>query len=124
MPPFGRRRPIGGPSAAHIAYWIGLRLKHHLPALARGHHAEAIPASYRDLGRLLLEVFELEEVDTSALAAVTSKDIYLAFTDTLPLPKIEYKNPQLGWRKIWSLLTASSLPQTAVDVTFSNGGGL
>jgi hypothetical protein len=113
------RLAAGGPSAAHIAYWIGLRLRHRLPALARGPHAEAIPASYRDLGHLLLEVFELEEVDTSALAAVTAKDIYLAFTNTFPLPKIEYKMPQLGWRKIWSLLTASGLPQTAVDVTFS-----
>jgi hypothetical protein len=25
----------------------------------------------------------------------------------------------LGWRKIWSLLTAFGLPQTAVDATFS-----
>jgi hypothetical protein len=113
------RLAAGSPSAAHITYWIGLRLRHHLPALAHGPHAEAIPASYRDLGRLLLEVFELEEVDTSALAAVIAKDIYFAFTDTLPLPKIEYKKPHLGWRKIWSLLTASGLPQMAVDVTFS-----
>jgi hypothetical protein len=53
----------GGQPAAHLVYWLGLCLSHHLPALAAGPHAETIPPSYRDLGRLLVEVFELEEVE-------------------------------------------------------------
>jgi hypothetical protein len=114
-----RRLAGGGQPAAHLAYWLGLRLRHHLPALAAGPHAEAIPPSYRDLGRLLVEVFELEEVDMAALAAVTAKQLYEAFTTTLPPPKVQTKFPRPGWPKTWSLLTISGLPPTAVDVAFS-----
>jgi hypothetical protein len=72
-----------------------------------------------DLGRLLLEVFDLEDIEVTALGAVTAKSLYAAFTDTLPPPKVEMKFRDLGWRKIWSLLCTVGLPAAAVDTTFS-----
>jgi hypothetical protein len=83
-----------------MAYWLGLRLRHILPALAAGPHAEYIPPSFADLGRLLLEVFDLEEVDTAALAAVTAKSLYSAFSTTFPPRKIETKLPKFDWPTI------------------------
>jgi zinc-binding in reverse transcriptase len=109
----------GSLPAAHIAYWLGLRLRHHLPALAAGHHPEAIPASYAALGHLLLEVLDLEDVEAAALGAVEAKSLYAAFTDTLPPPKVEVKHPDIDWRKVWSRLVTPGLPPLAVDTAFS-----
>jgi hypothetical protein len=76
----------GGRPARHLAYWIGLRLRLYLPALGAGLHAEAIPPVYRDLSKLLIEVFALPSVSVNSLAEVTSKGLYTEFTSTLPRP--------------------------------------
>jgi hypothetical protein len=87
--------------------------------LAAGPHAEVIPASYAALGRLLLEVLDLKDVNAAALGAVEAKTLYAAFTDTLPPPKVEAKRPEFDWRKVWSRLVTTGLPPLAVDTAFS-----
>jgi hypothetical protein len=67
------RIAAGGHPAAHIAYWLGHRLRHRLPALAAGPHTEVIPPQYQDLGRLLLEVFHLDGVETEHLEAAKNR---------------------------------------------------
>jgi hypothetical protein len=100
----------GGRPAAHIAYWLGLRLRQHLPALAAGPHAEFVPPAFADLGHLLVETFGVEGVTTADLAAVSAKQLYAAFTTTFPRPKIETKLPHLNWPSIWCLLHLPGLP--------------
>jgi hypothetical protein len=109
----------GGRLAAHIAYWLGLRLHHRIPALAAGPHTEVIPASYAALGRLLLDFLDLDDVDAAALGAVEAKSLYAAFTDTLPPLKVEVKQPEFDWRKVWSRLVSTGLPPLAIDTAFS-----
>jgi hypothetical protein len=76
----------GGRPARHIAYWVGLRLRHLLPDLGAGPHAEDIPPFYKDLTSLLEEVLTLPGVNSAALLDVSSKFIYGQFTATLPPP--------------------------------------
>ncbi len=65
----------GGNPTAHIAYWMGLRLRDRLPALGGGPHAKDIPPAFKELATLLLEVFSLPEVSVASLADVTSKHV-------------------------------------------------
>jgi hypothetical protein len=109
----------GGNPAAHIAYWIGLRLRDRLPALGAGPHAEAVPPAFGELASLLREVFSLPEVSVSALADVTSKYLYAQFTSTLPPPKVECRQLDLPWRIAWSRMAGPSLSAAAADVMFS-----
>ena len=110
---------MGGRPARHIAYWVGLRLRHLLPDLGAGLHAEDIPPFYKDLASLLEEVLTLPGVNTAALLDVSSKFIYGQFTATLPPPKIEARLPDLPWRLIWGRLAGSSLPGLLIDHMFS-----
>ncbi len=65
---------------------MGLRLRHLLPDLGAGLHAEDIPPFYKDLASLLEEVLTLPGVNSAALLDVSSKFIYGQFTATLPPP--------------------------------------
>jgi hypothetical protein len=109
----------GGNPAAHIAYWVGLRLRGRLPALGGGPHAEDIPPAFKELASLLLEVFSLPEVSVASLADVTSKYVYSQFTSTLPPPKVESRQPDLPWRIAWARLAGPALSAAAADVMFS-----
>jgi hypothetical protein len=113
------RLAAGGKQSQHIAYWVGLRLRHALPALAAGPHAEAIPAFFKDLCTLLLEVFRLPSVSVSSLGEATAAGIYADLVSTPPPPKVEGRIPDLPWSLIWSRLSLKALPASAVDVGFS-----
>ncbi len=76
----------GGRPARHIAYWVGLRLRHLLPDLGAGLHSEDIPPFYRALASLLEEVLTPPGVNSGALLDVSSKFIYGQFTATLSPP--------------------------------------
>ena len=91
------RLAAGGRPFAHLAYWIGLRLKGHLASLGRGPHSEVIPAFMSDLSRLLLEVFELECVEVANLGAVAAKSVYAELLSTPTPPKVEAKWPAFCW---------------------------
>jgi hypothetical protein len=111
----------GGRPARHIAYWVGLRLRHRLPDLGAGLHAEDIPPFYKDLASLLEEVLTLPGVNSGALLDVSSKFIYIWAVYCHPAPplKIEARLPDLPWRLIWGRLAGSSLPGLLVDHMFS-----
>jgi hypothetical protein len=113
------RLAAGGRPTQHLAYWLGLRLRHVLPGLAGGPHAEAIPVFLKELGTLLLEVFRLPSVSLDALSEATAAGIYSDLVSTPPPPKVEAKLPDLPWHWIWSRLSLASLPASAVDVAFS-----
>jgi hypothetical protein len=113
------RLASGGRPAQHIAYWVGLRLRHILPDLAPGPHAEAIPDFYKDLADLLLEVFHLPEVRPNSLAEVRSAYIYSEFAYTPPRPKVEARLPDLPWHNVWCRFGLRTLPAEAVDAAFS-----
>jgi hypothetical protein len=82
-----QRLAAGGRQERHLAYWIGLRLRRHLPHLEAGTHAEAIPPYLKELCSLLLEVFQLPDVSLSALGEVTAAGIYSKFMSTPPPPR-------------------------------------
>jgi hypothetical protein len=113
------RIAAGGDPAAQIAYWMGLRLRHKLPALAAGPQAEVIPPAFHGLDTLLLEVLDLEEVDIGHLSEVSAKTIYATVTETLPPAKIETKMPDISWSRTWTYLQTAGLLSLAVDVVFS-----
>jgi len=109
----------GGRPAAHLSYWIGLRLRDHLPAIGLGPNAEAAPAFMVNLSRLLLKVFALECVDLNALDCVAAREVYLELKADPLSPKIEARLPALGWNRIWCRLAVTGLPPLVVDVGFS-----
>jgi hypothetical protein len=73
----------GGRAKAHIAYWVGLQLRHLLPDLGRGPHTEVVLASMRDLATNMAEI---PSVSSAHLEAVTSRQLYAELSFTLPLP--------------------------------------
>jgi hypothetical protein len=81
--------------------------------------AEAIPAFFKDLCTLLLEVFRLPSVSVSSLGEATAAGIYADLVSTPPPPKVEGRIPDLPWSLIWSRLSLKALPASAVDVGFS-----
>ncbi len=109
----------GGRPAQHMAYWVGLRLRHILPDLAGGPHAEAIPGFYKDLAALLLEAFHLPEVRPNSLAEVRPAYIYSKFASIPPRPKVEARLTDLPWHFVWCRLGLRTLPAEAVDAAFS-----
>jgi hypothetical protein len=74
---------------------------------------------YRDLSKLLNEVFALPSVSVGGLAEVASKGLYTEFTSTLPRPKVEACLPDLPWRIAWLRMAHRSLPGLTADVVFS-----
>jgi hypothetical protein len=109
----------GGRPAGHLAYWLGITLRGHLPHLLNGPHADLVPTYMKNLATLLIEVFTLDVVEVGHLETVTAKIIYSEFLSTPPPPKVEYNRPRIGWPQVWSHLATIGLPQAAVDVGFS-----
>ena len=113
------RLAAGGRPAAHLSFWLGLRLLRYLPGLRAGPHAEAIPAFYADLAALLLEVMALDCVEPANLEAVTAAGLYKEFTSTPPPPKVEAHLPDLPWVRIWGRLALGGLPRHLQEIGFS-----
>jgi len=105
----------GGKSYQHLAYWIGVGL---LPNLAPGPHVDIPPQHWRDLAKLLKEVFAMDGVDTQQLEEVTSKDLYKQWMTDPPVPKVQSRIPDLSWARIWTRLSWAGLPALLVDTGF------
>ena len=69
----------------------------------------ACPPLLAALAPLLEELTAFGTVEVAHPAAVTAKGIYLAFTDTLPPPKVELKFPDYPWPLIWRRLWCCGL---------------
>ena len=76
--------------AKHFFYWMVLRLRAMpvfaaLPfSLSAGRHPESLPAYYRDLSFLLLEVARLGVLDKGQKEFVRAKAIYKEFMSSPP----------------------------------------
>ena len=108
----------GGQAAGHLAFWLGGLLEDIFPALAEGQHAQRPPRSLANMVEILEELVVHGTVEVAHLSSVTAKNIYLAFTDTLPLPKVEFRLPDLPWDMVWRRLWRRGLPQEEVDLAF------
>ena len=109
----------GGRAAGHWAYWIGHRLATHLPHLEDpGHQAANTPRLWEEAADTVLEVLDYETVSPAALLAAKAASIYSEFTDTPPLPKIVFKQPDLPWPTIWQRLWKSGLKPEEADLAF------
>ena len=107
-----------GEAAAHWAYWVGPLLQDYLPDLAAGRHAPVVPPPWRGLVEVLLELFQFETVSPEALAAATSREIYAAFMDTPPPPKVTVRRPELPWATIWARLWGPRAAREEADTQF------
>jgi len=108
-----------GQPAAHLSFWLGLRLLHYFPGFRTGLHAEVMPTLYADLAALLLEVLAFDFVEPAHLGAVTAAAIYIEFTSTPPPPKVEAHLPDLPWSRIWGRLALGGLPPQLAEIGFS-----
>ena len=111
---------LGGDTQAglHLAYWLGPSLEASFPDLVRPQHARTCPALLAGLAPLLEELTAFGTVEAASPAAITAKAIYIAFTDTLPPPKVEFKLPDLQWPLVWGRLWRRGLPPEEVDLMF------
>ena len=53
-----------------------------------------------------------------ALAAATSRDIYVAFMDTPPPPKVTVRRPEFPWADIWTRLWGPRAAREEADIEF------
>ena len=80
--------PMPAQAAQHLAYWLGPALGNSFPDLVRPQHAASCPPLLAALAPLLEELTTFGTVEAAHPAVVTAKGIYMAFTDTLPPPKV------------------------------------
>ena len=107
-----------GQAAQHLAYWLGPSLEPSFPYMVRQQQAAACPPLLAALGPLLEELTAFGMVEAAHPVAVTAKGIYLAFTDTLPPPKVEFKFPDYPWPLVWCRLWHRGLPPEEADLMF------
>ena len=107
----------GGNAAAHVALWAGHRLEDLLPDLEFGERIRP-PRIWDEAAQVLREAIQLEGVGADGLAAAAAKRIYIAFTDTLPPPKVEAKWPAIQWTDVWRRLDSARASKEEVDTTF------
>ncbi len=107
----------GGNPRGHLAYWLGISLRHHIPQLREGLNAEVLPGHWANLARLLKEALEMDCVDANSLGEVRAKELYQEWMTTPPPPKVEFKW-QLSWGRVWARLAWTGLPAGAVDLAF------
>merc|ERR1711954_353535 len=96
-------------SREHISFWIGKYLPF-LPDMSsvehtvvfRGKISDKTPDFYLKLKDLLLEARRMERLEEDNLGKVTTKDLYLSYTETMPPAPIENIHPEYDWEKIWS----------------------
>ena len=82
--------------------------------LACAVYSDLFPPLWALLGPLLEELPTLRTVD----AACTAKALYAAFTDTIPLPKVELKLPDYPWPLIWVRIWRPCLPHKETELGF------
>ena len=107
-----------GQAAQHLAYWLGPALGNSFPDLVRPQHAASCPPLLAALAPLLEELTTFGTVEAAHPAVVTAKGIYMAFTDTLPPPKVEFKFPDYPWPLVWRRLWRRGLPPEEADLIF------
>ena len=107
-----------GQAAQHLAYWLGPSLEPSFPDMVGQQRVAACPPLLAALAPLLEELTAFGTVEVAHPAAVTAKGIYLAFTDTLPPPKVELKFPDYPWPLIWRRLWRCLLPPEEADLMF------
>ena len=108
----------GGQAAQHIAYWLGPSLAASFPNQVRQQHAAACPPLLAGLAPLLEELTSHGTVEAAFPLVATAKAIYLAFTDTLPIPKVEFHHPDLPWPLVWRRLWRRAWPPDEADLAF------
>ena len=67
-----------------------------------GKISDKTPDLYLKLKDLLLEARRMERLEEDNLGKVTTKDLYLSYTETMPPAPIENIHPEYDWEKIWS----------------------
>jgi hypothetical protein len=80
---------------------VGLYLARVIPEMRSGPHSERIPSMYFTVKALLDE--SVMELPVEDIETVTVKNLYMSFTETLPPPKVMYKQNQgRVWENVWS----------------------
>ena len=70
------------------------------------------------MATLLEELTAHGTVEATFPLVATAKAIFLAFTDTLPIPKVEFCHPDLPWPLIWRRLWRRAWPPDEADLAF------
>ena len=107
------------PSRLHLAYWVGLQLRFHLPDLYRGLNAEILSPYFKHVICLLKEGFNLDLISPEELGDVTTKSLYWGFMSTPPPPRIVTRFPTLPWPLIYQRLSSPVLSPAARDLLFT-----
>ena len=66
----------------------------------------------------MVEVFQHATVPPDALLTAKAADIYAAFMDTPPPPKVVVRRPELPWAIIWQRLWRPPLALEAANISF------
>ena len=92
----------------HITFWLGSVLK--IPGLTdfihftidrRGRKKESMPSIFSYMSDLFSEALDSQRFNMESLQEVTTKSLYLSFTETMPPPSVELSYPDRNFRLVW-----------------------
>ena len=85
---------------------------------SKGIVRDGTPELYLKIRDLLVEAKYMERLEEDKLENVTTKMLYLSYTETMPPPLIEDVHPQYDWEKVWSRSVHPVLSPTAQSLLY------
>ena len=106
----GIKDPI---SQQHLRFWIGQEFQEEIPDLRGNQHAATQSTHFKKVSELIRDGL-IQDLPLQAKA----KNIYQAFTSTLPSPKIQFKL-DLPWEQVYSRIWNKVLSMEQQDLLFT-----
>ena len=106
----GIKDPI---SQQHLRFWIGQEFQEEIPDLRGNQHAATQSTHFKKVSELIRDGLN-QDLPLQAKA----KNIYQAFTSTLPSPKIQFKL-DLPWEQVYSRIWNKVLSMEQQDLLFT-----
>ena len=114
-----------GQSRDHYDFWLGKRMNipflpsylHHIRGV-RGSEKDITPPFFTYSLKLINEVFNDNIITPNEIFSVTAKQLYNAFSESLPSAKIEETYPEHDWPRTWKLLSNKVLSSESVSFMY------
>ena len=118
------RNIIGG-GKYHYDFWLGKRLGidglesefYHIKGRV-GRETDYTPKLFLSALDTVSEIFEKGIVAQSDISEITTKELYLALLEELPLPVVQVRNPDKDWDLIWQRLRNGVLTPESKSILY------